>query len=224
MAAEKRITKRQMKEDKFFSTTFKTTEYIRQNQNTFITVAIALVVIFAAVSLFRWNTSKKRNDASTIMSRAEMEMAMGQMDQYVTDLQNVVENYGGTVSARIACFTLANVFFNNKQYDKAEQYFRKILSDYSSDKMMAASAAAGLGDCLQLKNDFAGAAKMFQQAADLKTGDLWTPSYLLKAGQAFAKAGDKKSAQAAFDEIDKQYPNSQEATVARRSLAEITNH
>ena len=216
------MTKHQMKEDKWVSTTFKTTEYIRQNQSMFITVIIALIVIFAAVSFFRWNSAKKRTDAENSMARAEMEMAMGQMDQYVADLQNVVGNYGGTASARIACFSLANLFFNNKQYDKAEQYFRKVLSDYSSDKMMAASSAAGIGECLELKGDNAGAAKMFQQAADFNSGDLWTPGYLLKAGHAYAKSGDKKSAQAAFDQISTEYPNSTEASAARRSLSEIS--
>jgi TolA-binding protein len=132
-----------------------------------------------------------------------------------------VDNYGSTPSARMACFTLANMFFKDKQYAKAEQYFRKILDDYSKDKMMTASASANVGSCLEMKSDYLGAAKMYKQAAEVDPNDLWSPGYLLKAGQNFAKSNDKKSAQAVFSEIEKNYPNSQENSTARRSLAEL---
>ncbi len=111
MSPEKRITKRQMKEDKLVSTTFKTTEYIKQNQSTFLIAVVAVVAVIAIVLFMRWNSSKKQTDSQAYLSRAEMELAMGQNDQYIIDMQNIAENYGGTPSARIACFNLANIFF-----------------------------------------------------------------------------------------------------------------
>jgi predicted negative regulator of RcsB-dependent stress response len=221
MKPEKRISKKTMKEDRLVSTTFKATEYIQKNQTPFIIGAIAIVAIFSLVMLFKWNTDKKKVDGASILSRAEMTGAMGQMDQYLADLQLLSDNYSGTAAGKIATLRLANNNFDAKKYDNAEKYFDKILDRYSDDKMLAASAAAGKGACLELKSNYAEAAKFYRRAAEFKSGDLWTPNYLLKAGQDFMKSGDKKSAQAAFDEIEKKYANTSESNSARRALAEL---
>jgi TolA-binding protein len=221
MSADKRITKRQMKEDKLVSTTFRATEYIQKNKNTFTIALSAAVVVFIVAMLFKWSNDRKRNEAATLYSRADMEIAMGQTDQAIADLQTVVENYGGTPSAAMACLTLANDYYALKQYDNAQKYYEKVLSEYSKDNMLAASAAAGAATCLEMKGDRAAAAKMFMQAADLDPRDLWSPGYLLKAGNDFIQAGDKASAETAFDTIEKKYPNTSESTAARRSLAEL---
>jgi len=221
MKPEKRITRHQMKEDKLVSTTFKATEYVQKNQMPFIIGIIAIAVIFAAVMFFRWSGDRKRAESSALLSRAEMSGAMGNMDQYNATMQMIANDYAGTTAAKIASLRLANDYFTQKQYDNALKYFTLLLDKYSDDKMVAASAAAGKGACYEMKGDFAQAAKAYQQAADYKSGDFWTPGYLLKAGQNFAKAGDKKSAEAALSEIDKKYPTSSENSLAKRSLAEI---
>jgi TolA-binding protein len=87
--------------------------------------------------------------------------------------------------------------------------------------MMASGAAAGKGACLEIKGNYPEAAKAYLRAAEYNSGDIWTPNYLLKAGQNFVKAGDKTSAQAAFEKIEKTYSNTPEVNSARRALAEL---
>jgi TolA-binding protein len=146
---------------------------------------------------------------------------MGQMDQYAATLTMLADDYSGTTAAKIATLRLANDNFTQKKYDDALKYFNVLSDKYSDDKMVATSAAAGKGACYELKGDYTQAGKFYQQAADFNSGDIWTPGYLLKAGQNFAKAGDKKSAQAAFDQIAKRFANSNENNIAKRSLAEL---
>jgi TolA-binding protein len=223
MSADKRMSKRSMKEDRLVSTTFKATEYVQKNQTPFIIGTIAIVVIFAAVMFFRWSGNRKKSDSAALLSHAEMLGAVGQMDQYMAELQLIADDYSGTAASKIATLRLADSYFATKQYDKADNYYTKVLDNYSSDNMAAASAAAGKGACNEAKRNYGEAAKNYQRAADYKSSDLFTPGYLLKAGQNFAKASDKKSAQAAFDEINKKFANSTENNIAKRSLAELQN-
>jgi tetratricopeptide (TPR) repeat protein len=223
MSPEKRMTRHTMKEDRLVSTTFKATEYVQKNQTPFIIGIIAIAVIFAAVMFFRWSGNKKTSESAALLSRAELVAGMGQFDQYTATLQMLADDYAGTNAAKIATLRLADSYFADKQYDKADLYFTKVLDNYSKDNMAAASAAAGKGAWLEIRKDYKLAAKYYQQAADYKSGDLWTPGYLLKAGQDYAKAGDTKSAQAAFDEITQKYANSVESNTAKRSLAELQN-
>jgi TolA-binding protein len=223
MSPEKRMTRHSMKEDRLVSTTFKATEYVQKNQTPFIIGAIAIVVVFAAFMFFRWSGNRNRAESGALLSRAELVAGMGQMDQYTATLQMLADNYAGSDAAKIATLRLADSYFADKQYDKADLYFGKVLDKYSSDKIAAASAAAGKAACSEIKKNYSQAAKYYQQAADYNAGDLWTPGYLLKAGQDFVKAGDKKSAQAAFDEISQKFANTPESNAAKRSLAEIQN-
>ena len=210
-----------MKEDKLVSTTFKATEYVQKNQTPFIIGIVGIVVIFAAIMFFRWSGERKRTESAALLSRAEMIGGMGQMEQYTATLTMLADDYSGTTAAKIASLRLANDYFTQKQYDNALKYFTVLSDKYSDDKMVATSAAAGKAACYELKSDYAQAGKYYQQAADFKSGDIWTPGYLLKAGQNFAKAGDKKSAEAAFDAIAKNFGNSNENNIAKRSLAEL---
>ncbi len=223
MSAEKRISKHSMKEDRLVSTTFKATEYIQKNQTPFVIGTIAIVVIFGAILLIRWSGSRKLNDSAALLSRAEMVAAMGQMDQYLTDLQLLSDDYTGTTAGKVATLRLANAYFDQRQFDQAETYFTRLIDKYSNDNMAAAAGASGKAACLEIKGNYLEAAKYYQKAADFKSGDLWTPGYLLKAGQNFARAGDKTSAIADYDLIQKQYPNSAEGSPAKRYLAELQN-
>jgi predicted negative regulator of RcsB-dependent stress response len=223
MSAEKRITKRLMKEDRLVSTTFKATEYIQKNQTAFIIGGIAVVVIFSAILLIKMNASRKVSESYALLFQSEMVAAGGQMDQYMADLALLADNYSGTTAAKIATLRLANTYFDQTNYDKSESYYTILTKKYSSDKMVATIGAAGIAACYEAKGNFAEAAKYYSQAAAYKSGDLWTPAYLLRAGQNYAKAGDKKSAEAAYDQIEKQYANSSETSTAKRYRAELAD-
>jgi predicted negative regulator of RcsB-dependent stress response len=223
MSAEKRITKRLMKEDRLVSTTFKATEYIQKNQTPFIIGAIALVVIIGAVTLIRYSANRKANESTAVLFQAEMMAAAGQMDQYAANLALLSDNYGGTTAGKIATLRLANLYFDQKDYDKAAIYYTRMMDKYTDDKMVAATGAAGKAACLEAKGNYLQAAKFYEKAASYKSGELWTPVYLLRAGQNYANAGDKKSAEAAYDRIEKQYANSSETNTAKRYRAELIN-
>jgi TolA-binding protein len=221
MSVEKKMTKRQMKEDKLVSTTFRVTEYVSKNQTPFIIGVAALIVIASAIMFFNMSSKKGKSEAASMLTQAELNGASGSTDQYIADLQNIVSKHGGSTAGKIATLRLANTFFTRKQYDKAEQYFDTVLKKYSDDKMLAASAAAGKGACRELKSDYLTAAKLFREAAEKSPDQIWTPNYLLKAGQNFAKAGSKNEAKEVLEEIGTKYATSTEAGPAKRTLAEL---
>lgn len=161
MKPEKRMTKRQMKEDRLVSTTFMVTEYVQKNKTPFIIGAAALVAIFAVIMIVRWSGERKVAEAASILSRAEMSGGMGQVDQYIADLKLLADDYGGTDAGKIATLRLANSYFEKKEYDNAQRYFEKIMDRYSDDVMIAASAAAGKAACLEVRGNHSEAAKFF---------------------------------------------------------------
>jgi len=221
MNTGKRITKKQMKEDKLVSSVFKTSEYVQKNPKPFIIGGSAIAIIFIAITLVMWNTDKKNSEAAGYLARAQISYDRGLTNDAIIDLKSVVDNYAGTEYAAPACFNLANIFFENKNYEEALPYFVKMVENYPTDKMKAAGAAAGAAACHEQLGNRQEAGRFYKMAAELFPDEMWAPDYLMNAGRNFAAAGDLESAKLAFNKIITNYKQSRELNNAKRSLAEI---
>jgi TolA-binding protein len=222
MSADRRITKKQMKEDRLVTTAFKASEYIQKNRTPFIIGGVAVGIIFIVVVLMLWNADKKKNEAQALMARAQLGFDTGQVETAVDDLITLAENYSGTDYAARACFTLASYYYNQKDYGNALNYYNKIISLYDKDKLMLASAFAGAAACHEIQGDNSEAGRLYSQAADINPDKLWAPDYLLKAGLNFLVAGDTAHARSAYARIDSSYGNTMQANKARKLMAEVS--
>ena len=221
MSPAKRITKKQIKEDKLVTTAFKASEYIQKNPTPFVMAGVAVVVIFIAIVLMMWSADRKKNEAATLLTRAHLAFDTGQVDAAIGDLRVLAENYSGTRPGARATLLLANYYFQEKNYTEALDYYSKIIAGYDKDKMMLSSAIAGAAACKEIDGDRLEAGRLYLEAARVFPDELWAPDYLLRAGVSFLVVGDTASAKIAYSEIDSSYGNSMQASNARRSLAEI---
>ncbi|UCE65517.1 MAG: tetratricopeptide repeat protein [Candidatus Zixiibacteriota bacterium] len=221
MSPAKRITKKQMKEDRLVSSVFKTSEFIQKNPKPFIIGGTAAAVIFIAVILFLWNIDKKNTQAAGYLARAQISYDRGFGDDALIDLKSVVDNYSNTSAAALACFKLADIYFENGNYEEALRYFIIMIDNYPDDKMKLASSAAGAAACHEQKGDPLEAGRYYKMAADLYPDRLWAPQNLLNAGRNYIAAGDLESARMVFNEIIDSYKESREINNAKRFLSEI---
>jgi TolA-binding protein len=221
MSPGKKITKKQMKEDKLVSTVFKTSEYIQKNPKPFYIGGTAVAVVFIAVILYMWNIDKKNTEAAGYLARAQISYDSGLANNAVIDLKTVVDNYSSTDAAAAACFNLSNIYFDNKNYQEALPYFIRMIEDFPGDNMKTAAAAAGAAACHEQLGDRQEAGRYYQMAAEHYPDDMWAPGYLLSAGRNYEAAGDLESAKQVYNVIIENYDRSRELNTAKRSLAEI---
>lgn len=222
MSADRRITKKQMKEDKLVTTAFKASEYIQKNPTPFVIGGVAVGVIFAVVILMLWSADRKRNEAGALLARGYLELDTGQPEMAVDDLISLTEKYSGTDYAAQACFTLATYFYNQKEYATALNYYNKIISLYDEDDLILGSAFAGAAACQETEGNHIEAGRLYSQAAAINPDRLWAPEYLFKAGLNFLAAGDTVQARTAYARIDSSYDRTTQATRARKYLAELS--
>jgi tetratricopeptide (TPR) repeat protein len=222
MSADRRITKKQMKEDKLVTTAFKASEYIQKNPTPFLVGGVAVGVIFVVVILMLWSADRKRNEAEALLARAYVEFDTGQPEMAVDDLISLTEKYSGTDYAPRGCFTLATYYYNQKEYTTALNYYNKIISLYDEDDLVLASAFAGAAACHEIEGDHMEAGRLYSQAAAINPDRLWAPDYLFRAGLNFLAAGDTVQARTAYAKIDSSYDRTMQASRARKYLAEIS--
>ncbi len=221
MSPARRITKKQIKEDKLVTTAFKASEYIQKNRTPFVIGGVGVAVVFIAIVLMMWSADRKKNEATTLLARAHLAFDTGQVDAGIGDLRALAENYSGTRPAARGTLLLANYYFQEKNYTEALDYYNKIIAGYDKDRMMLSNAIAGAAACKEIDGDRLEAGRLYQEAARIFPDELWAPDNLLRAGVSFVAAGDTASARIAYSEIDSSYGNSMQAKEARRSLAEI---
>jgi len=221
MSPAKRITKKQMKEDRLVSSVFKTSEYIQKNPKPFIIGGTAVAVIFIAILLYMWNIDKKNTEAAGYLARAQISYDKGLFDDAVIDLRTIIDNYSSTFSAAAAYFNLANIYFDNGNYEEALPNFVGLIENHPEDKMKVASSAAGAAACYEQLGDRQEAGRYYKMAADLYPDKMWAPVYLLEAGRNYTAAGDLVSARLAYNQLINNYEDSRELNTAKRFLAEI---
>ena len=215
-----RITKKEMKQDKFVTYSLKVSEWIQKHLNQ-VLMGAGGVILVAVIMFFIFSSQAKRErKASELLGRANLELQAGNIGQAVTDLQTVVNKYGGTKSAGKASFFLASAYFYAKDFVQAQSMFEKYLKKYKEDVLLTASAQAGIADCHMQRGNFIQAGEDFLKAASLTPQSFLAPQYLIKAAFAYLKADQKDKAREALNILIKEYPDSPEVHRAKIQLAE----
>ena len=107
----------------------------------------------------------------------------------------------------LALYHLGESLYWEKDYQQAEQYFKKIISEYPSGKYLAESYS-GLGWCAYSLNDQPAAAKNFSQAAQKHHNSKQAINEHFNAAVAFTQAGIAGKAENEYRNIIHNSPNS----------------
>ena len=228
LAKKKKLSKKEIKEDKLVTTFYEAKSYYEKNQTMIFAVTGAIIVIIFAVLFFTNKTKENDLLASVELSRVVNTYNAGLYQQAIDGkegtqeigLLKIVDEYGGTEQGELARIYLANAYFYTQQYEKAMEEY----DNYSgSDNLMISAALAGIASCYEVKNDFANAAKYFSKAADVSKFVPSNPDYLLNAGINLIKIENYKEAKVVLNKIKNEYTTAPASRQVDRYLAQLKN-
>ena len=203
----------------------KTEHYIEENRNTVIYIVlgiIALVAIFFAFKRFYIAPKEKEAESSIFMAQRYFEQDSFRLaldgDGANVGLLEIINSYGITKTANLACYQAGISFLKLGEYEEAIKYLKKF---NGKDKMVATITVAAIGDAeLELGQD-KDAASSYLKAAGMNENSFTTPIFLLKAGQAYEKSSDFDKALKTYQRIKKDYPNSTEGSQVDKYITRI---
>ncbi len=124
---------------------------------------------------------------------------------------DVIDNYGGTNAANLANYYAGIAYLNTGNYQEAIAH----LDDFKADDESVGPLAKGaIGDAFAQLNQQEDALKYYEKAASMKSNDVTTPRFLLKAGITALDLGKTDVALKHFKAIAENYPKSTEAAKA----------
>ncbi len=210
LTPRKRITKKELKEDKLITIYAKSREWAEENYKL-ITILSAVVVLLIAGSLLISNKrAKSEAGASVQLAKAIHAFDASDYNGAIGLLSSIVDDNGGTKSGHIARLYLAQSLYRTNEYAAAEEHFKKAASQLHNDIHLKTSALAGVACCLEQQGKYAEAAERFKKIV-AKYPDAPMASYfLLRAARCSELAQDSKGAKLLYDKLAADYPESQE--------------
>jgi TolA-binding protein len=216
-----RITKKEMKQDKFVTYSLQVSEWIQKHLNEVLMAAGGVVLVTAVLFFIFSSQAKRERTAAELLGKANLALQSGNIGGAVDDLQTVVNRYGSTKSAGQAAFYLAYAYFYAKDYVQAQSLFEKYVQKYKEDPLLSASAQAGIADCHMQTGNPVPAAENFLRAVSLGPQTFLAPQYLLRAASAYLEADQKDRAREILNRLIDEYPDSREVHQAKVELAQI---
>ena len=213
LTKKKKLSKREIKEDKLVTTYYKVYNYFNENKNRIGMYAGGLLVVIAVIYFYMNNKAENNLQAGIQLSRvmglydagAYLEAIEGRQGTNIVGLKKIVSDYGSTENGEIAKVYLANSYQMLGNIEEAYKYYE----DYSgSSKIFKASALSGEAGYYANKKEYEKAADLYRSASRVTKENVSNPEYMLKAAINYIDAGNKEEAKDLLETIRKDFQTS----------------
>ncbi|GAB4131338.1 MAG: tetratricopeptide repeat protein [Ignavibacteriales bacterium] len=210
----KKITKKQIKEDKLVTSYYEAKTFYQENQSK-ILIGLGVIAFVIVAIIWYSNKSSENNTLASVElnkvmplydSGAYQEAIDGKTGTNILGLKKIVDSYSGSENGELARIYLANAYYFLGKFDEALENYE----DYSgSNELLTAAALAGTAACYEAKEKYEDAAHYYEKAFKVNEYNSQNAEYLLKAGADYIKVQKFEEAQAAFDIIKEKYKTTQ---------------
>jgi len=220
MRGKVKLTRRQIKEDKFATFMLTAKDRFEQNWQYYVIGAVAIILAVVAVAYYFNSSQSAREEAGRKYAEALASSGAGNAQVAILTLTQIVEQDADAASTRQAVFMLGRLNLDSRNYPEATRFFEQYSSKYREDKLMYAAAQAGLGACAENQGQFADAAAKYEQAAEAYPGGPSEGDYLASSMRAYLLAGDTEKARSRLLTIREKFKTAELAQRAERLFAE----
>lgn len=200
------------------------TELFLEKNKRAVSMAVTgiLVVVAAVLGYKRFYAEPRAKEAADLMRKAQYYFEIDSLDLAINGdgnyfgFQYIADEYGSTPSGELAKYYLGNCYLQKGDFGTAIDYFKKADLD---DDILSVMAVGCIGDAYVQLDQPKEAIDQFEKAANMRTNDMTTPMYLMKAGILYQQNGDWAKAAKAFRRVAKDFPASPDANQAKKYAA-----
>jgi tetratricopeptide (TPR) repeat protein len=195
--------------------------WLSSKRNRLIATGGAVVVVGLITALVILSGQRKEAFAIRALDQARGVAESGNLPLAASELQRVIDTYGGTRGAQEAVITLNQVRLVNGQHELAAVGLQKFL-DSGADQQYRAPAYGLLGRALENASRPAEAAEAYSNASAAASTDYIRAEMLLDAGRAYRDAGETDKAIASYRKVTTDLKETPFKTEEEVRLAELT--
>lgn len=213
LTKKKKLTRKEIKEDKLVTTYYKAYNYFNENKNRVGIYAGALVALILAIYFYINYRAESNKEAGIHLAKvmslydtgSYLEAIEGRQGTNIIGLKKIVAEYGSTENGETAKIFLANSYVMLGEIEEAFKYYE----DYGGkNEIFKATALAGEAGYYAYKKDYEKAADLYLKASRISKNNVLNPDYMLKAAINYIEAGKKEEAKDLLEIIRKDYQTS----------------
>jgi len=215
---QKKITKKELKEDKFVQTAMNARAYVEDNYKQ-VTILTAVVFgLFLLIMGYNYVNEQTSEKSSTQLGKAQLEYQNMNYTKAKNLLAQLQDEYSGTEAADQGLFLLGNLYYQQDQIDEAAQAYDEFTSSYSGSNILVASGYAGYAACQEKKENYGEAAEYYQKAQKAAPNFVEAANYLYLAALNYISIEQHDDARDILQRIVKDYEESQRFDDAKAQL------
>lgn len=215
-----KLSKRQIKEDKFTSFMLNAKTQFFENWQFYVIGLVVVVIIIAGAVYLTDYQERRAVEAQQKFGRGLNSYQGGQTQVAIVELTGIIDDYGGEDAAEQATFLLGRVNLDTRNYSESIRYFEMYASKYKDNKRNLAAAYAGVATCYENQGDYEQARVNFTKSIDVFPDGPMAGDYELSLLRMDLKAGDDDAASARLTQIKDKYQGTELVNIAIRLASE----
>ena len=193
-------------------------EWLRAHGRELTWTLIGLAVVIGGYWFYERSQSIKSQRAETAYFQARQAVEAGNLPLGVSDLQKVVNRYGGTTAGSQAALTLAQALYDQGKFKEGVAALKKAEGEVPSEFRASVHVLEAAG--YESLKDFGNAAEQYRQASNVTPFAADKTDYLASAARDYQSAGNLKAAIGIWQDLAKS-ENPAVAGEARVRLGEL---
>jgi TolA-binding protein len=222
MQSRVKLSRRQIKEDKFTAFMLSSRERLRDTWQYYVIGVVIVILAIVAVSYYLNSQEQRLLEAETRLSEAMSEYLSGQVQASILGFQSIISEYGSSGPARQATFLLGSANYDLKNYPEAIRAFQQYVDKYKDFPLRRAAAQAGIAACYENQGQYSVAAETFEKALELYPAGPQAGEFLLGALRCSLLAGNSEQAGGYYQRILNDFEGTDYTRRAEALLAELS--
>jgi len=219
---QKKLTKKEIKEDKFVLFAMEAKNYIEENARMVSIVSAVVIALIVVAIGYSYYHSADVEQAATLFGEAQIEYQNLNTLKAKNLLHRLEDEFSGTEEAEKGLFLLANIYYNENKTEEAAKYYQKFINSYSKSPVLLASGMAGYAACMERLGKWSEAAEYYKKAQETAPNFVEAADYLYLAALNYTEAGNLEKAKQALEYIVNNYKESNRVDDAKAHLILLT--
>lgn len=172
-------------------------QFFARNKVLIVVLVIASIVGVGAFAMWQQQGAQIKRDSELKLAQAKT----------AEDLEGVASQYSGTDAAALATLTLADRYYQQAQWDKANSAYQSLLDRYPQSPLCASAVIgqAAIFDATGKPNE---AIDKYLSAMNKYPKSFQAPQALYSAGRVQQRVGKLKEARQTYNDVMIRYPDS----------------
>jgi len=194
------------------------------NKKRLLYSGVAIVVLLVFGLMYNEYSRKRENNASFALALAQesLKKSEGKLNPESKKLFNkVIKDFGSTFSGLSAKIELADLYFQDKKYEKAYELFMQV-NQKSGVKLLKVISLINLAYIKEIQKDYKTALSYFKEMLNYKIEVFDLQAYF-GMSRCLEKLHKLDEARSIYNKIISKFPNSEHAKMAKQYLPSLEN-